>query len=44
MWILAIIFDVFVAVISGFDIAAREDLKNRNDHGLLKKPSDKYVC
>jgi hypothetical protein len=44
MWVLALIFDVFIAAISGFDIASREDLKNGNDRDLLKKPSDKYVC
>jgi hypothetical protein len=46
MWILAVIFDLFVALLSGGDAAGSwtADLKNRNDRGLLKKPSDEYVC
>ncbi|HEY2859185.1 MAG TPA: hypothetical protein VGJ21_12265 [Terracidiphilus sp.] len=40
-----------IEVILGWIFAAlgiytdyREDLRNRNDRGLLKKPSSKYVC
>ena len=46
MWMIAIVFDVFVAIFGGGDLGSSwaEDLKNRNDRGLLKKPSDKYVC
>jgi hypothetical protein len=33
-------------ILEALGIAAdfREDLKNRNDRGKLRKPSDKYVC
>lgn len=46
MWVLALIYDLFLVLISGGDSGGSwgEDLKNRNDRGLLNKPSDKYVC
>ena len=46
MWILALIFDALVALLGGEPSGSfwSEDLKNRNDRGLLKKPSDKYIC
>jgi hypothetical protein len=45
MWLVAFIFDLFVAVLSGGKPAGWiADLDNRNDRGKLKKPSDKYVC
>jgi hypothetical protein len=37
---------LLVCILEALGIAAdyREDLKNRNDRGLLKHPSNKYVC
>ena len=46
MWNVALIFDFFVTLLGGEPAVSlwSEDLKNRNDRGLLKKPSNKYVC
>jgi hypothetical protein len=45
MWIFALIFDVFVALLGGpVEALWTDDLKNRNDRGKLRRPSSKYIC